>query len=237
LPARYRPAGGALTLAAVTQDRWNAVDDYLTGLLLPPDAALDAALRATAGEGIPGMQVSPAQGALLHLLARTSGARAVLEIGTLAAYSTIWLARALPPAGRLVTLEADPRHAAVARRNLAAAGLAETVELIEGPALATLPHLNGPFDLFFLDAHKQHNPEYLAHAVRLAAPRALIIADNTVRDGEIANETSDDPTIHALRRFHEQLGREPHITSTAIQTVGVKGYDGLTIALLDRPAG
>jgi predicted O-methyltransferase YrrM len=217
----------------MTQDRWSAVDRYYADLLVPSDPALDAALRSAAEElGWREGSVSPAQGMLLHLLARSCGARAILEIGTLGGYSTIWLARALPPGGRLVTLEADPHHARVAGANVERAGLAESVEIVLGTALDTLPRLTGPFDLFFLDADKEHNPEYLRWALDLSRPGALIVADNVVRGGTVLDDATDDPTVVGIRRFNELLGADPRVSATAIQTVGSKGWDGFAIALV-----
>jgi predicted O-methyltransferase YrrM len=218
------------------QERWTAVDRYLTDLLVPPDPALDAALRASAAAGLPAGQVSPLQGRLLLLLARLQGARSILEIGTLGGYSTIWLARALPPGGRLVTLEADPGRAEVARANIARAGLDGVVELRLGRAQETLPQLaaegRGPFDVVFIDADKESNPEYLAWALRLSRRGSLLIADNVVRGGAVAGAASGDPAVDGARRFHELLAAEPRVTATAIQTVGSKGYDGFALALV-----
>jgi predicted O-methyltransferase YrrM len=217
----------------MSQDRWSAVDRYYTDLLVPADPALDAALRSAAEElGWREGSVSPAQGMLLHLLARACGARAILEIGTLGGYSTIWLARALPPGGRLVTLEAEPEHARVAGANVARAGLAGTVEVVLGRALDTLPRLAGPFDLVFLDADKEHNPEYLRWALDLSRPGTVIVADNVVRGGSVLDDATDDPAVRGLRRFNELLAAEPRVRATAIQTVGTKGWDGFAIALV-----
>jgi predicted O-methyltransferase YrrM len=217
----------------VTRDRWSAVDRYVADLLVRSDAALDAALEANRAAGLPAHDVSPSQGKLLHLLARLQGARAVLEIGTLGGYSTIWLARALPPDGRLVTLEADPGYAEVARANIARAGLDGIVDVRVGPALETLPELDGPFDFVFIDADKRSNPEYLAWALRLSRPGALIVADNVVRGGELVDGDGGDPSVQGVRRFHELLAAEPRVSATTIQTVGSKGWDGFTIALVD----
>lgn len=218
------------------QDRWTAVDRYLTDLLVPSDASLDAALQANAAAGLPPHDVSPNEGRLLQLLARAQGARAILEIGTLGGYSTIWLARALPTGGRLVTLEADPKHAGVAWANIDRAGLGGVVELRVGRALDTLPRLaaegRGPFDLIFIDADKQHNPEYLAWALKLSRRGSLIIADNVVRGGAVVDPATEDPSVQGVRRFVEMLADEPRCSATAIQTVGSKGYDGLVIALV-----
>ena len=218
------------------EERWTEVDRYLVDLFVPADPALDAALAAGAAAGLPPHDVSPNQGKLLQLLVRIRGARNILEIGTLAGYSAIWLARALPPGGRLVTLEANPKHAEVARANLARAGLSGTVELRLGPALETLPRLvdegRGPFDLIFIDADKPNNPGYLAWALKLSRRETLIICDNTVRDGAVVDRASADPSVQGVRRFHELLAAEPRVSATAIQTVGAKGYDGFTLALV-----
>ena len=220
----------------MTQEQWTAVDRYITDLLVPPDPALEAALQDSAAAGLPPYNVSPSQGKLLFLLARVQGARAILEIGTLGGYSTIWLARALPAAGRLITLEADPKHATVARANIARAGLADIVELRLGRALDTLPQLaaegHGPFDLIFIDADKERNPDYLAWALKLSRRGSLIIADNVVRDGAVAGAASGDPSVEGVRRFYQLLAAEPRVSATAIQTVGSKGYDGFAIALV-----
>ena len=213
-------------------ERWTAVDRYLGGLLLKPDPALDGALEAAAAAGLPPHEVSPAQGRLLEVLARAVAARAILEIGTGGGYSTIWLARALPPGGRLVTLEVNRQHAEVARANVARAGLSDTVEVLVGPALETLAQLRGPFDLVFVDADKQANPDYLAWALRLSRPGTLIVADNVVRGGAVADAGSTDPRVQGVRRFYELLAAEPRVAATAIQTVGAKGYDGFAIALV-----
>jgi predicted O-methyltransferase YrrM len=213
-------------------ERWRAVDDFITGMLVGPDPALDAALAANRAAGLPPIDVSPAQGKLLHLLARAIGARRILEIGTLGGYSTIWLGRALGPDGRVVTLEREPRHAAVAAENLARAGLAEQVDIVVGPALETLPHLDGPFDLVFVDADKPSNAAYLAAAVRLSRPGALIVVDNVVRDGRVADPTDDDPAVVGSRRLTEALAAEPRLSATELQTVGSKGYDGFALALV-----
>jgi predicted O-methyltransferase YrrM len=220
----------------MTQEQWTAVDRYLVELLVPPDPALDEALRASAAAGLPSINVSPNQGKLLQLLARVQGSRTILEIGTLGGYSTIWLARALPAGGRVVTLEADPMHAEVAKANLARAGLADVVELCLGPALETLPRLaaegRGPFDLIFIDADKPSYPDYFAWALRLSRRGSLIIADNVVRKGVVIDAAADDPVIQGVRRFNELLAAEPRVSATAIQTVGSKGYDGFAIALV-----
>ena len=218
------------------QERWSAVDSYIGENLVPADPVLEAALRASADAGLPPISVSPSQGKLLHLLARAQGARTILEIGTLGGYSAIWLARALPSGGRLITLEAEPRHAQVARANLARAGLADVAEVRVGPAQDTLPKLHaagdGPFDLIFIDADKPGYPDYLPWSVRLSRPGSMIIADNVVRDGAVADSASTDANVQGVRRFIEMLAAEPRVSATAIQTVGSKGYDGFTLALV-----
>jgi predicted O-methyltransferase YrrM len=223
------------------QDLWTAVDGYIADHLLPADPVLDAALRASREAGITGGALAPNQGKLLEILARIQGARSVLELGTLGGYSTIWLARALPEGGRLVSLEADPRHAELARANIAHAGLAGVVEVRVGPALETLPVLvhegSGPFDLIFIDADKRNNPGYLDWSLRLSRPGTLIIADNVVRAGKILDPDGIDPRlgeggVQALRRFYELLAAEPRVNATAIQTVGGKGHDGFVLALV-----
>jgi predicted O-methyltransferase YrrM len=216
------------------QDRWTAVDRYLADRLLEPDAALDAALEASATAGLPAHGVSPTQGRLLELLARIQGARAILELGTLGAYSTIWLARALPADGRLVTLEVDADYAEVARANLARAGLADVVEVRVGPARETLAALaadgHDPFDLVFIDADKAANAEYLTAALELSRPGTLIVADNVIRAGAVLD--GDDPSAVGVRRFFDLIAAEPRLRATAIQTVGEKGYDGFALAVV-----
>jgi predicted O-methyltransferase YrrM len=218
------------------QEQWTAVDAYITEVLVRPDSALQAALQASADAGLPPINVSPNQGKLLQLLARAQGARSILEIGTLGGYSTIWLARALPRGGRVITLENDPKHAEIARSNFARAGLADVVELRLGPALETLPRLavegRGPFDLVFIDADKPSTPEYFAWALRLSKRGSLIIVDNVVRDGAVIDAASHDASVQGVRRLNEMIAAEPRVSATAIQTVGSKGYDGLAIALV-----
>jgi predicted O-methyltransferase YrrM len=214
-------------------DRWAAVDRYLTDRLIPADPALEAALSASAEAGLPPHDVSPAQGRLLEVLTRAVGARSVLELGTLGGYSTIWLARGLPSGGLLVTLESDQGYADVARLNIERAGVGDRVELRTGPALETLPRLRGPFDLIFIDADKRSNPEYLDWSLRLSRPGTLIVADNVVRGGAVAEAHSDNPGVQGVRRFLDMLGADPRVRATAIQTVGTKGYDGFAIAVVD----
>lgn len=220
----------------MNQEQWTAVDRYFTDLLVPSDPALDTALQTSAAAGLPPQNVSPNQGKLLLLLAQIQGARSILEIGTLGGYSTIWLARALPSDGRLITLEADPKHAEVARANIAHAGLSKLVDLRLGQALSTLPQIaaenQGPFDLIFIDADKPSNPEYFAWALKLSRRGSLIIADNVVRNGAVIDVASSDPSVQGVRRFNELLASEPRVNATAIQTVGSKGYDGFAIAIV-----
>jgi predicted O-methyltransferase YrrM len=215
---------------------WTKVDGYVSGLLAPHDEVLEAALTAAEEARLPPIQVSPPLGKLLYVLAKTIGARRVLEFGTLAAYSTIWLGRALPEDGRIVTLEADPAHADVARANLERAGLREMIDLRVGSALESLPVLEKegvePFDLVFIDADKVHTPEYFAWSLERTRPGGLIVADNVVRGGTLVDFESDDPTMEAQRRFHEMLAAEPRVSATTIQTVGGKGYDGFSVAIV-----
>ncbi|MGX2997453.1 O-methyltransferase [Streptomyces sp. JNUCC 64] len=216
------------------QDRWNAVDDYFTAELAPADEALEAALRDSDAAGLPAIAVAPNQGKLLQLLARTQGARRILEIGTLGGYSTIWLARALPAGGRLVTLEYQAAHAEVARRNLARAGLDGVTEVRVGPALETLPLLEAeggdPFDFVFIDADKVNNPNYLDWAVRLTRPGSVIVCDNVVRGGAVTDADSTDPAVVGTRELIARTAAHPTLDATVVQTVGAKGYDGFLLA-------
>jgi predicted O-methyltransferase YrrM len=215
-------------------EAWAAVDAFVGETLVPQDEALRGALDRAEAAGLPQIQVSPPQGKLLQVLAWTLGARTILEFGTLGGYSTILLARALPEGGRLITLEANPDYAEVARGSIEGAGLGDVVELRSGPALETLPKLDaegaGPFDLTFIDADKVNTPHYFAWALDHSRPGSLIVADNVVRGGTLAETASDDPATQAQRQLHETLADEPRITATTIQTVGSKGYDGFTIA-------
>jgi predicted O-methyltransferase YrrM len=224
----------------VPEETWTAVDSLFDDLLIGSDPALEAALRASAEAGLPNIQVAPNQGKLLNLLARAIGARTILEIGTLGGYSTIWLARALPPDGRVISLEIDPRHAEVARASIAGAGLADRVEIRVGRALDTLPQLEaegrGAIDLTFIDADKQSTAEYFQWAVKLSRRGSLIIVDNVVRRGEILDASSSDPNVQGMRRFNDVLAAEPRVDATLLQVVGVKGYDGLAIALVTADA-
>ena len=213
--------------------RWAAVDDYLAEHLFGGDPALEAALAASAAAGLPDIEVSPAHGRMLELLARMVGARRILEVGTLGGYSAICLARALPADGRLVTLEIDPHHAEVARSNFARAGVADRVELIVGPALDTLARLEGPFDFVFIDADKPSNTAYLKEAIRLSRPGTAIVVDNVVREGQVLDPASGDERVDGTRALFEAVAAEPRLTATAIQTVGIKKWDGFLLALVD----
>jgi predicted O-methyltransferase YrrM len=218
----------------MNEERWTAVDNYVAQALLPPDPALDAALAANAAAGLPVIDVSPTQGKFLHIIALIQGARRILELGTLGGYSTIWLARALPADGLLMTLEAEAKHASVAQKNIERAGLGRVVQILVGKALELLPDVKtrypGPFDLIFIDADKPNTPEYFAWALRLSRPGAVILADNVVRKGEVANPDSTDANVQGMRRFMEMLAKETRVTATALQTVGTKGYDGFVMA-------
>ncbi len=220
----------------MNRNRWNAVDAYFTETIVVPDRALEEALAANAASGLPSIDVSAPQGKLVHLLARMTGARNALEIGALGGYSTIWLARALPDDGKLVTLELNERHAAVARENVARAGLAGKVEVRTGAALALLPKIEAeglaPFDFVFIDADKTNNPEYIAWALRLARPGTAIVVDNVVRDGALVDAASADPDVIGTRRMFEMMARESRLSATAIQTVGAKGWDGFALAIV-----
>ncbi|HEP1894790.1 O-methyltransferase [Kluyvera cryocrescens] len=214
------------------QKQWSEVDNYLIDNLIPGDNILSQVLENNHRAGLPAHDVAANQGQLLALFVRMVGAKSILEIGTLGAYSTIWMARELPEHGRLVTLEADPRHARVARENIQLAGLAERVTLHEGSALDSLAKLesDAPFDLIFIDADKPNNPYYLQWALKYARPGTLIIGDNVVRDGEVTNPHSTDERVQGVRRFIEMMRNDPRLTVTALQTVGIKGWDGFTLA-------
>jgi predicted O-methyltransferase YrrM len=220
----------------MTQEKWTAVERYITGQLLEPDPVLDAALEDSAKAGLPAINVSPNMGKLLQLLAQVQGARAILEIGTLGGYSTIWLARALPIDGHLITLELDPKNAEVAEANIARAGLTNLVEIRVGRASDILPQLaaegRGPFDLIFIDADKESNSLYFAWALILSRRGSLIIVDNVVRSGEVINAASSDPMVQGVRQFISSLASVSGVSSTAIQTVSSKGYDGFSITLV-----
>ena len=212
---------------------WRTVDDYFSQTLLKPDATLEAALARNAEAGLPPIDVAANQGKLLYLLARMMNAARILEIGTLGGYSTLWLARALPENGRIVTLEFSPQHAQVARENFAEAGVTEKIELLVGPALESLPTLQGPFDMIFIDADKRNNPHYLQWALKLARVGSVIIGDNVVRGGRILDAQSADENVQGLRRYLRDVGDSPHLTATALQTVGSKGWDGLQLAIVE----
>src|SRR6476646_4435880 len=216
------------------QKKWTEVDDYIASLLIPPDAALDGALKASDEAGLPSINVSANQGKLLMLFARMLNARNILEIGTLGGYSTIWMARGLAEGGRLITLEYEAKHAEVAMANLVRAGLSDRVEIRVGRALETLPKLveegRGPFDLIFIDADKQGYTEYLEWSMKLSRRGTVIVADNVVRNGAVADPASSDEMVQGIRRFNRALAAEKRLSATEIQTVGSKGYDGLAIA-------
>jgi len=222
------------------QQMWTAIDEYVTNLLVAPDGALEGALEASASAGLPPIAVSPPQGKLLALLVRISGAQHVLEIGTLGGYSTIWMARALPHKGHILSLEIDPRHAEVARRNLAAAGVDDVAEVRVGAALDTLPKMvddgEGPFDLIFIDADKANIPEYFEWSVTLSKPGTVIVVDNVVRNGALLDESGEKPDVVGVRRLHEVLSTDARVSATTIQTVGAKGYDGFTMAIVNSDA-
>lgn len=215
----------------MTQKLWTEVDEYLNAQLIGVDPILEDARRASSAAGLPDIAVAPNQGKLLHLLAVTAGARSILEVGTLGGYSTIWLARALPAGGKLVTCEYEPRHAKVARANLDRAGFGEdVVDIRVGPALATLPGLTGPFDFVFLDADKVNLPGYLAAALELSRPGTTIVVDNVVRGGAVIDEASSDPSVRGVRGMLEAMAGDDRLDATAVQTVGGKGYDGFVLA-------
>lgn len=220
----------------MNDELWTAVDEYIGRTIIGADKALDEAVRASDAAGLPQISVTPNQGKLLHLLARLAQARKILEIGTLGGYSTIWLARALPGDGKLVTLEAEAKHADVARSNIARAGLADRVEVRVGLALDILPLLvaehEKPFDLIFIDADKPNIPAYFDWAMKLSRKDTVIIVDNVVRDGAIIDEKSEDPSVVGVRRLNDVLSADPRVSATTIQTVGSKGYDGFTVALV-----
>lgn len=220
----------------MSEPMWTAVDEYFNGALIPADPVLDAAVRLSAAEGLPDIAVAPNQGRLLNLLARIRGARRILEVGTLGGFSTIWLARALPEDGQLISLELDPHHAEVARTNLKSAGLSEKAQVRVGRALDSLAALAEeqpePFDLVFIDADKQSNPDYLTWAVRFSRPGTLIVVDNVVRGGSVIEADSTDPSVQGTRRLVDVIAAEPRLEATAIQVTGVKGYDGLLFALV-----
>lgn len=220
----------------MAEEQWTEVDRYFWERLLPTDPSLESALETSVTAGLPAISVSPSQGKFLQILAQLVDARSILEIGTLGGYSTIWLARGLREGGRVVTLEVDPKHAEVARLNISRAGLADIVEIRIGNALETLPRLSaerrGPFDLVFIDADKQNIPAYFEWALKLSRPGTLIVVDNVVRNGAVIDPASADPSVQGVRRFVELLAAESGASGTVLQTVGVKGYDGLAIVLV-----
>ncbi len=220
----------------MTQELWTSVDRYLESKLHPEDDALDAAIRASDEAGLPPIQVSPMQGKFLNILAQVHGSRRILEIGTLGGYSTIWLARALPDDGRLITIEIDPKHAEVAKSNIARAGLSAKVEILIGNALDLLPEIekrnDAPFDLSFIDADKVSIPAYFESALRMSRSGSLILVDNVVRDGAVKDESSTDASVQGVRRLNEMIAASSEVSATVLQTVGMKGYDGLAIALV-----
>ncbi|MDT7558091.1 MAG: hypothetical protein QOC67_4131 [Pseudonocardiales bacterium] len=224
----------------MVDERWAAVDNYFGDLMIGEDPVLDAALAASDAAGLPPIAVSPTLGKLLHLLARATGARRILEVGTLGGYSTIWLGRALPAGGRLISLEAVDKHAEVARSNVAAAGLSEVVDIRVGPALEALPKLaaeqGDPFDLIFIDADKENNVAYFDWAIRLARPGSMIIVDNVVRDGKVLDANNPDSRVQGSRQFAELVGAQNRASATTLQMVGVKGWDGFTLAVVNDPA-
>lgn len=222
----------------MNQEQWTAVDLYINQMLVPSDAALEAAIEASEKAKLPAIAVTANQGKLLHILARLVNARNVLEIGTLGGYSTIWLARALPPRGRVITLEIDPKHAEVATANVSRAKLGKSVEVRLGPALDSMKKLakekRKPFDLIFIDADKSNIPDYFKWSLKLSRPGSVIVVDNVVRKGAVLDAGSSDADVQGVRRFNEVLAKEKRVTATTIQTVGSKGYDGFTIVLVNR---
>lgn len=222
----------------MNQEQWTAVDLYINQMLVPSDAALEAAIEASEKAKLPAIAVTANQGKLLHILARLVNARNVLEIGTLGGYSTIWLARALPPRGRVITLEIDPKHAEVATANVTRAKLGKSVEVRLGPALDSMKKLakekRKPFDLIFIDADKSNIPDYFKWSLKLSRPGSVIVVDNVVRKGAVLDAGSSDADVQGVRRFNEVLAKEKRVTATTIQTVGSKGYDGFTIVLVNR---
>jgi predicted O-methyltransferase YrrM len=221
----------------VSQELWTDVERYIDGLLIPSDPVLEAAVAASEAAGLPAIAVTPGQGKLLYLLARVQRARRILEIGTLAGYSTLWMARALPAEGCIVTLEADPKHCEVAQANLARADVAPLIDLRLGRALDTLPELAAeglePFDMVFIDADKENTEAYFRWALRLSRAGAVIVVDNVIREGEVADPDSSDPRVQGIQRFNEAIAADPRVEATTIQTVGSKGYDGFTLAIFN----
>jgi predicted O-methyltransferase YrrM len=223
----------------MTQELWTQVDEYLSSLVIGPDEALEATVRSSTAAGLPSIQVTPLQGKFLHLLARAVKAQRVLEIGTLGGYSSIWLARAIAPGGRLTTLELNPRHVEVARANIARAGLSSVIEVVPGPALETLARMvsshAAPFDLVFIDADKPSTAEYLRWAEKLSRIGTVIVVDNVVREGAIVDPSSPDPSVVGIRRFLGELATDTSVSGTVIQTVSEKKHDGFALIVVDRP--
>jgi len=223
-------------MTTMTEELWATVDRYLADTIVKPDATLNAVLQSSDAAGLPSINVSASQGKFLQMLARLVNARAILEVGTLGGYSTIWLARGLKPGGRLITLEADSRHAELARTNVAHAGLSAIVDVRLGPALETLPQIAAeqiaPFDLIFIDADKPNTPQYFTWALKMSRAGSIIVVDNVVRKGEVANPSTTDPNVRGMQRFFEMVATEPRVDATAIQTVSSKGYDGFSIAVV-----
>lgn len=221
----------------MSQELWTDVERYIDGLLIPSDPVLEAAVAASEAAGLPAIAVTPGQGKLLYLLARVQRARRILEIGTLAGYSTLWMARALPAEGCIVTLEADPKHCEVAQANLARADVAPLIDLRLGRALDTLPELAAeglePFDMVFIDADKENTEAYFRWALRLSRAGAVIVVDNVIREGEVADPDSSDPRVQGIQRFNEAIAADPRVEATTMQTVGSKGYDGFTLAIFN----
>ncbi|KAA0216775.1 MAG: O-methyltransferase [Leptolyngbya sp. PLA3] len=214
----------------MSDPRWLRVDEYVNQTIVVEDELLQAAVRESAAAGLPPIQVAPNQGKLLQTLAQSVGARRILEVGTLGGYSTIWLARALPASGELISLEISALHAQVARGNIMRAGLGERVKVIVGPAIESMSQLTAPFDFVFIDADKENIPAYFEQSIALARPGAVIVVDNVVRDGRLADGDTTDPAVLGVRRLHEMIARDDRVSATTIQTVGVKGYDGLLVA-------
>jgi predicted O-methyltransferase YrrM len=221
----------------MSQDLWNAVDAFIVDTVVGHDPVLEGALEAAQAAGMPAISVSPAQGKLLYLLARLQGSRNILEVGTLAGYSTIWLARAMPRYGRLITLELDPNHASVARENIARAGFGDVVDVRVGAAMDLLTEMTKakkevPYDFVFIDADKKSIPEYFQLVLKLSKPGTVIVVDNVVRDGNLSDANTTDESVLAVRRFHEILSHERRVSATTLQTVGVKGYDGFSVVMV-----
>jgi predicted O-methyltransferase YrrM len=218
----------------MSEKTWTAVDEYLNDRIVRPDDALNAALAASRTGGLPEIAVSAPQGKLLNLLAGAMGAKRILEIGTLGGYSAIWLARALPPGGQLISLEFSAKHAEVARSNLARAGLAQVAEVRVGPGLELLPTLSGQFDLFFVDADKEGYPDYFRACLKLSRPGSVMVFDNVVREGAVIDSKSRDSAVRAVRQLYDAIAAEPRVEATSIQTVGAKGYDGFCLAVVNH---